>query len=73
MKHHTESPKYTCSMHPQILQDTPGNCPICGMTLVLFKHVDNANENSHRSDRHNLSMRHVGDNHDFAKIKSNMA
>jgi Cu(I)/Ag(I) efflux system membrane fusion protein len=26
--------KYTCPMHPQILEDHPGNCPICGMTLV---------------------------------------
>lgn len=25
--------QYTCPMHPQILQDKPGNCPICGMTL----------------------------------------
>lgn len=25
---------YTCPMHPQILQDHPGNCPICNMTLV---------------------------------------
>jgi Cu+-exporting ATPase len=25
--------QYTCPMHPQILQETPGNCPICGMTL----------------------------------------
>ena len=24
---------YTCPMHPQIRQDYPGNCPICGMTL----------------------------------------
>jgi P-type Cu+ transporter len=24
---------YTCPMHPQIAQDHPGNCPICGMTL----------------------------------------
>ena len=24
---------YTCPMHPQIRQPTPGNCPICGMTL----------------------------------------
>ena len=23
--------KYTCGMHPQIIQDEPGNCPICGM------------------------------------------
>ena len=26
---------YTCPMHPQIEQDHPGNCPICGMTLEL--------------------------------------
>ena len=24
---------YTCPMHPQIEQDKPGNCPICGMAL----------------------------------------
>jgi len=26
---------YTCPMHPQIQQDRPGICPICGMTLEL--------------------------------------
>lgn len=25
---------YTCSMHPEIIRDKPGNCPICGMQLV---------------------------------------
>lgn len=25
--------RYTCPMHPQIEQDHPGNCPICGMSL----------------------------------------
>ena len=25
---------YTCSMHPQVRQDHPGKCPICGMTLI---------------------------------------
>ena len=25
---------YTCPMHPQVKQDEPGNCPICGMKLV---------------------------------------
>ena len=24
---------YTCGMHPQVIQDKPGNCPICGMKL----------------------------------------
>jgi Cu(I)/Ag(I) efflux system membrane fusion protein len=25
---------YTCPMHPQVISDRPGSCPICGMTLV---------------------------------------
>ncbi|WP_295670929.1 heavy metal-binding domain-containing protein [uncultured Mucilaginibacter sp.] len=25
---------YTCPMHHQILEEHPGSCPICGMTLV---------------------------------------
>lgn len=32
---------YTCSMHPQIVQDKPGNCPICQMKLIQ---VNKANE-----------------------------
>mgnify|MGYP000252247308 FL=1 len=32
MEHQNEV--YTCSMHPEIIRDEPGNCPICGMTLV---------------------------------------
>lgn len=27
---------YTCGMHPQIIQDHPGNCPICGMKLTIL-------------------------------------
>lgn len=26
--------RYTCSMHPEVLQSTTGNCPKCGMKLV---------------------------------------
>lgn len=25
--------EYTCPMHPEVLQDHPGSCPICGMAL----------------------------------------
>jgi len=28
------SQKWTCSMHPQIIRDGPGKCPICGMDLI---------------------------------------
>jgi Cu(I)/Ag(I) efflux system membrane fusion protein len=31
---------YTCSMHPQIIGDKPGKCPICSMDLVK-KFTDN--------------------------------
>lgn len=32
---------WTCSMHPQIREDHPGSCPICGMALVpLHSHDD---------------------------------
>ncbi|HSH13573.1 MAG TPA: efflux RND transporter periplasmic adaptor subunit, partial [Desulfurivibrionaceae bacterium] len=29
--------QYTCAMHPFIIRDEPGNCPICGMTLTPLK------------------------------------
>ncbi|MCZ6897825.1 MAG: heavy metal translocating P-type ATPase [Betaproteobacteria bacterium] len=28
-----ESNTYTCPMHPEVIQDHPGNCPKCGMAL----------------------------------------
>jgi len=29
-----EGTTWTCSMHPQVRQDEPGQCPICGMDLI---------------------------------------
>ncbi len=31
--------KYQCPMHPSIVQDHPGKCPICGMDLVAMTPV----------------------------------
>ncbi len=32
-----QTQKYTCGMHPQIVQDEPGFCPICEMKLTPVK------------------------------------
>ena len=32
--------EYTCPMHPQIIRDEPGDCPVCGMTLVAKQLVN---------------------------------
>ncbi len=34
---HQHQQQYTCPMHPEIVQDKPGNCPKCGMDLVPVK------------------------------------
>jgi multidrug efflux pump subunit AcrA (membrane-fusion protein) len=44
---HGEENTYTCPMHPQIVRDQPGKCPICGMDLVPMSssnelHVDSS-------------------------------
>ena len=36
--------EYTCPMHPEIVQNEPGNCPICGMDLVPKPSKDNVHE-----------------------------
>ncbi len=37
MEHQHQKQQYTCSMHPQIIRDEPGNCPLCGMVLIPLK------------------------------------
>lgn len=39
-----QSTKYTCPMHPEIVEDAPGSCPICGMDLVPMTPVDDENK-----------------------------
>ncbi|HMG83318.1 MAG TPA: efflux RND transporter periplasmic adaptor subunit, partial [Ferruginibacter sp.] len=36
---------YTCSMHPQVMEDKPGKCPICGMTLIAVSKGSSAMTN----------------------------
>ncbi|MEO8398749.1 MAG: efflux RND transporter periplasmic adaptor subunit, partial [Ignavibacteriaceae bacterium] len=40
----TEKQLYTCGMHPQIISDEPGNCPICEMKLVPIKNSAQKNK-----------------------------
>lgn len=49
--------KYTCPMHPQIVQDGPGKCPLCGMTLVPLT----------RPGSHDGHQSHAGGVADFKK------
>ncbi len=32
-----EKQLYSCGMHPEVISDEPGNCPICGMELTPIK------------------------------------
>lgn len=43
---HTD-PRYVCPMHPQIIRDQPGNCPICGMDLVPMKAQAGSAQDTH--------------------------
>jgi Cu2+-exporting ATPase len=39
---------YTCPMHPEIVQDQPGECSICGMDLVPMQPVDEEENKSYK-------------------------
>ena len=51
---------YSCPMHPDIVSETPGQCPMCGMHLVL---VDGAGVETHADHGH----RSTPDEHDHAQ------
>jgi len=43
---------YTCGMHPQVIQDKPGDCPICGMKLQPIR--KQPSESSGNGEKTNL-------------------
>ena len=43
---------YTCSMHPQVHEDHPGNCPICGMKLIAVARTSNSAGNKMKMQVH---------------------
>jgi Cu2+-exporting ATPase len=47
MEHQHTLQKYTCPMHPQVIQDHPGKCPLCGMDLVPMKRTEGGHGHHH--------------------------
>ncbi len=53
--------KYTCPMHPEVIQDKRGSCPKCGMDLVL-SNAEPAHEHHHHehdSKTHDTSVEYT--------------
>lgn len=51
------APLYQCPMHPTIVQDHPGDCPICGMKLVKVIRPDTKGPAKSKSARRVLFYR----------------
>ena len=48
-QHDKQKEIWTCPMHPQIIKDGPGKCPICGMELIK---VDPSEKQKDQSQAH---------------------
>lgn len=52
-----EKQLYTCGMHPQIIQDHPGNCPICEMKLQpVLKKTAQPSQGGDKADADNTTI-----------------
>jgi membrane fusion protein, copper/silver efflux system len=50
-----ETVKYQCPMHPAIIRDQPGDCPICGMKLVRMKNTSDTQTTPKSSDSRKIA------------------
>ena len=48
---------WTCPMHPQIIQDKPGNCPICHLELVPVKEPIKQEDSQDHSTQHSIQIK----------------
>ena len=55
--------QYYCPMHPQVVQDHPGECPICSMSLVLKPSSANKSETQADAKDKKESVSHEGHRH----------
>ena len=46
----TAGGQYTCPMHPEVVQDGPGVCPLCGMALEPMAGAEDDGENAELRD-----------------------
>jgi RND family efflux transporter MFP subunit len=51
-----EKSQYTCPMHPEIIRDAPGSCPICGMDLVPMEKHEEHSEGATQSTQYTCPM-----------------
>ena len=64
MEHSLHQLQYTCPMHPEIIQDEPGNCPRCGMDLVPLNTEKKGHQSTlHDHEKDNPQMGHSGHDH----------
>jgi copper-(or silver)-translocating P-type ATPase len=56
--------KYTCPMHPQILKDEPGKCPLCGMNLIPLGGTARPEKDEH--SHHHQNHGHHSESHSSA-------
>ncbi|WP_148907523.1 copper-translocating P-type ATPase [Sphingobacterium allocomposti] len=61
--------KYTCPMHPQVIKDEPGKCPLCGMDLVPMDAGNHPNDTDHHGHHHEHDHHHHdhGQHNDYNK------
>ena len=57
---------YTCPMHPDVISDKQGECPKCGMDLILKEDEKKQDGMNHDGMKHG-EMNHKGMNHDCMK------
>lgn len=50
--------KYTCPMHPDVVQAEPGKCPKCGMELLEKKYVPEEKK-SEKKDSTKMDHKHM--------------
>src|SRR5262245_32453220 len=54
----TSEGEWTCSMHPQVRQNRPGQCPICGMNLIPVSELSEVAETERRAGIETESVQH---------------